>query len=327
MRVLLLRTWLRNIGNGFIDKGAREILNKSLDDPEIIETSGYPFLAADRKGHNRLKERFFPVDTGERQQRYNAFSVPDHLEDIDLAVLPGCVLSKFALRPYLPVIRSLTEREIPLLLLGSGGGSYEKDTRRYVSDWLRNIESIGMITRDQTAYDRYSSEVNYAVSGIDCAFFIDEWYSPPGSNESFVAATFDKTTEPDLAFKTIVRPDHEPFGDGKSYEGLAHDLRRKVENHGQFKKNNVFVSDLLEDYLYIYANAPQTHSDRIHACVPSLVYGNQAKFYFETPRAGLFDSVLGSDIRQNLVSLDAERLREKKEEQVSHVSETVNSIT
>jgi hypothetical protein len=51
--------------------------------------------------------------------------------------------------------------------------------------------------------------------------------------------------------------------------------------------------------------------------VPALTFGNEARFYFETPRANLFEKVLDEYIGDGLVSLDRSRLDELKEEQVT----------
>lgn len=333
MRILLLRTWLRNIGNGVIEKGCHMALERAFPDAEIYETSGYPFVSADLKERGELDEIFKLTGALGRRLgrrvcegkgfRDNVYEVGASLADIDLVVLPGCVLYEFAIRPYRELIEKLRRRDVPVLLLGVGGGDYDESTVRYVSEWLHEVDPAGIITRDSQAFACYADSVDNAYNGIDCGFFIDDWYNPPDSRDSFKAATFDKTDEPDIDATLTVRPDHNPFGDSRPYQSLLRTLKNRLFRQSEFRDENVLVSDMIEDYLYVYANAEETHADRIHACVPALAYGNKAKFYIETPRDHLFENVLDDDIGEELVELRTERMESKKEEQVEMIREFV----
>jgi len=308
-------------------------LKRAFPNAEIYETSGHPLVSADLKERGELNEIFKlmgrfgrQLETKARERngyRRNVFQISDSIADIDLVVLPGCVLYEFAIRPYQNLIENLRQRDVPLLLLGVGGGDYERDTIRYVSNWLQEMESTSIITRDPEAYSCYSDCVENAYNGIDCGFFIDEWYSPPNSRDSFKAATFDKIDEPDIDAPLTVRPDHNPLGDSRPYQSILRTLKNKLFDQSEFSDENVLVSDMIEDYLYVYGNAEETHSDRIHACVPALAYGNKARFYIETPRAHLFENALADDISQGLVELQPEQIELKKEKQVEMIREFV----
>jgi hypothetical protein len=325
MNVLLLRTWLTNVGNGFIDKGARTIIRDAFHDAAIIEVSGYPNLLANRRndrpvpgGPGRL------VSDGLQKTVSGAGTVQEsptnvgELVEADVAVLPGCTLYDHVLEPYFPLLEHLRRNEVPLVLLGAGGGDYEPETQSSVREVLDVMDSLHLITRDSTAYDNYTSLAETAHDGIDCAFFIDDWYVPPDSSEPLTALTFDKRPEPDIDPKnTIMRPCHTPFGTTLAFDRPIRQLNMARNTRKPFRGQDRFVSDILTDYLFIYANAETTHSDRIHACVPALTFGNEARFYFETPRANLFEKVLDEYIGDGLVSLDRSRLDELKEEQVT----------
>jgi len=331
MRILLLRTWLTNIGNGFIDKGARAIVRRAFPDAEIIESSGYGRLAVERRGStgelSGAGELLGPVadsaladalrDTIRHRVQNNkraqdaVISVAD-LVDVDIAVLPGCVLYDHGIGTYWKTLQRLNESGVPIILLGAGGGDYDSETNNQVTNYLGELNIGGLITRDSTAYDCYADWIENTHDGIDCAFFIDEWYEPPTSNREFVAATFDKKDEPSLRTnEMILRPDHAPFG--SPLMGIIPRMRDKPVD---FEAENVMISELLEDYLFVYANAKETHADRIHACVPALVYGNKARFYYRTPRGDLFDKVLTDDIKSRLVQLEEKRVERLKTEQV-----------
>jgi len=87
-------------------------------------------------------------------------------------------------------------------------------------------------------------------------------------------------------------------------------------------KPNTVISEVPEDYLNIYANAKATHSDRVHACVASLVYGTPARLY---ARAALFDRVGLAAITEQLVELDFAKLEEAKEDQVAFLRKALTT--
>ena len=328
---------MANIGNGFIDKGARALIQSALPDANIIEVSGYPNLVATRR-----KTPTLPTDFGRRfsnnlQQnlsgsggvQQNPLNIAE-LTDVDLAVLPGCTLYEHVLEPYRPVLERLHENDVPLILLGSGGGDYNPDTRKYVEEQLNYMEPAALITRDSTAFQHYAHLAEIAHDGIDCAFFIDEWHTPPKSTKPVTALTFDKIPEPSMKFdseKQVFRPCHTPHGITIPFDRPLRRLNQYRNTRNPFQDNDRFVSDILTDYLFIYGNAEQTHSDRIHACVPALVYGNEAQFYYETPRAKLFDRVLDEDIQSSTVSLDKSKLEDMKKSQVEAFREAVRTHT
>lgn len=330
MKIILLRTWITNIGNGFIDKGARVILEKAFPEAEIVEVSGFPDYTAGRKDDGWIPDKVSNLigwsNSGEKEDSYRrrAVNVSQYL-DADLAVLPGCILYDHVLEKYFSTLSSLSNRDIPILFLGAGGGDYEPGTQRYVKKIIEDINPIGLISRDSNAYSCYKNSVEHSFDGIDCAFFINEWYNPPNVDENFTMLTFDKIEEPTSTRRSnnVVRTDHYPF---EQPHGNIWQRVKKIRNQLPFyKRDKFFVSDMLEDYLFFYSNADITHSDRIHACLPTLAYGNKAKFWFESPRGALFDRVLNKDISKQAVTLDQDRIESLKTEQVSEVRKIVEA--
>ncbi len=60
---------------------------------------------------------------------------------------------------------------------------------------------------------------------------------------------------------------------------------------------NCVASDEPYTYLTVYANTALTLSDRVHACVASMAYGNEAMLFNpRTKRASLFDAVGAASI-------------------------------
>jgi len=329
MDIIQLRTWITNIGNGFIDKGAKQCIKTAFDDPTVTEVSGLGNKAANQTGisflSSYIKDNFTPFGFSYDGLSSENYASVSPLIDADVAILAGCVLD-WHLEWYAGTLRELTERGIPIVLLGAGGRNYEKQTRERVAQLLTELNIVGLITRDDTAYDCYSDYVPHSYRGIDCGFFINEWYEPPEANREFKVATFDKIPEPDMKDEDpVLRPNHKtltsPMSGYLTELGEITIQRIRQKKMDFFSDENVVVSDLLEDYLFTYKNGIETHSDRVHACVPSLVYGNEAKFYIETPRANLFKGLTYGNITDELVKINRKELENKKSSQVQNLTE------
>ena len=66
-------------------------------------------------------------------------------------------------------------------------------------------------------------------------------------------------------------------------------------------KNGVIVSDNPMDYLLLYRNASEVYSDRVHACIPTLAFGNIARLFSNSPRIALFENAKIPDVRKRLM--------------------------
>lgn len=336
MRILLLRTWTTNIGNGFIDYGAKAMLERAFPDAEIVETGGYPNHAADTAALWRGTRKFERMtgyggsdyESPTHSIRRNAVNVSE-LIDADLAVLPGCVLSRPTFRKYFDTLTRLRERDIPIVIIGGGGEEYDEAERKDVEAVFDALDIEVLLTRDRTAYEEYDDLVEYCYDGIDCSLFLGDAHQPPEANREFDVHAFDKGEEPDIdgASSTIIRPDHAPFDE--PYHFPVGERARELLGLETplFEQENVFVSDMVTDYLFLYANADVVRSDRIHACLPALTYGNRAQFYFDTPRANLFDRVpIDGDVTSELVRFDMDELEREKDAQVEALEEGVTTV-
>lgn len=326
----MLKTWLKNIGNGFIDKGAVSAVRQAFPDAEIIEASGHPNYVDDVE-----RQKSIPFLPDRITSKYQSITESDSLNkecfdvnsegnminigelvDADIAILPGCVLYPHVFDKYIDTLVDIRERSIPLILLGAGGGDYEPSTVKKTRQVLEYLDPAAMLTRDRQAYNNYKNLVDFAYDGIDCGFFVNDWYTPPKANQEFIAATFDKSEEPKINdSRRVLRPNHGP------YPTYGNKVRPKY-----YEKQDTLLSDCLEDYLFVYANAQETHSDRIHACVPALVYGNKARFYYSTPRASLFDRLLSGEINNGMVKVDREQLKNEKSEQVMALQTAMKDV-
>lgn len=80
------------------------------------------------------------------------------------------------------------------------------------------------------------------------------------------------------------------------------------------------VSDSADDYLYLYANADCVYTDRVHACVPTISFGNPCKFYYSTPRTLLFERI-GIENTKSMMYPDTHRIETEKKKQVEFLSD------
>lgn len=86
-----------------------------------------------------------------------------------------------------------------------------------------------------------------------------------------------------------------------------------------YHRENMMISDVPEDYLHLFANTHSTYSDRVHACIPTLSFGNWARLYTKSPRAYLFDRAGVGEVKNKLVKLDQEKMRKEKEDQIAYL--------
>ena len=336
MDIVLFRTFLTNIGNGFIDKGARQTIERAFPNSSITEVSGYPLYASrqsSRTSLHPLAKVAGLVSEGESlpTQGDREFLHLGQFIDADLAVFPGCVLYPRLLTFFQKALADLADRNVPIVFLGAGGYYYDLQQRetKETQSLLNSLGNAALITRDQPAYDAFGGLFEYATPGIDNAFFISEWKEIPESNIEFDVHTFDNQEEPPIqSERRILRARHKPFGHAMPFAPPAVGASARYNDYskGRLDKENLLISDLLEDYLFLYANGEETHSSRVHACVPALVYGNEARFYRETDRGSLFEQVVDGDISTELVGLSEERLEKKKAEQVEKLEAAATEL-
>ena len=106
----------------------------------------------------------------------------------------------------------------------------------------------------------------------------------------------------------IIETDHKPFPYSKV---------------GKLARHNVICSDFPYDYLCLYKNVRETYTDRVHACIPTLAFGNKAQIFSDSPRISLFENV-NIDIQElkgHPMSIDLEALRHLQDKQIEFLRE------
>ena len=315
MRIVLLKTWLTNIGNGFINKGAEICLRKAFPDADIMEFSLFPQYTAIQSGlKNLFRFKYSTMYATPKEQKI--VNVLDLFKKVDLIVVSGAILYKNWIPTFTKILQK-ADNETSVVFLGAGGSPNLEEVG-YIKNRLRAIKCRfkALFSRDTETFDYYSDIFDFSYDSIDCGFFVSDWYQPPRCDEEFIVATFDKIKEPKLNTKSkIIRLSHSSLG--TPFAGFIREIYSTIScaRTNIRRKDNIFFSDSLEDYLFFYANAKEVHSDRVHACVAALSYGVPARLYYSTYRAKLFEKVLGDageNITKKIVCIDHDKLEKEK---------------
>ncbi len=133
--------------------------------------------------------------------------------------------------------------------------------------------------------------------------------SNKGKWQAYIGALLDRRKlPPQIADFTIVRTEHR----------VNPHITWKV-----YKQPNMVASDEPFTYFTVYANTKLTLSDRVHACVATLAYGNPAMLFTPSPRTRLFERLGLNDIKKRPIRLDPERLKLEKDKQLSFLKESI----
>ena len=310
--------WTRNIGDGFIDLGALYALNQASES-NVILSSFMPswFLS---RGFLSFPEQLLG---GVILDKTNNLLDVKGIVNSDYIVMSGVRLTERWLeRCFFDKKLPFEKRDAKIIIIGGGGFLYSREEFEKVRDYLNKINIYAFISRDEKVFKEYEGIAEHSFNGIDCGFFASDCFNPPTLNISnYITFTFDRIKkEPELNIKgkKIIRTHHSCW----PQSGL---LRRIVYNYILFKqgfsKKNTLISDLPQDYLIIYANTDETHSDRVHACVSTLAFGKPAKLYRDTPRAFLLDKVNAGSVKKQLTYPDMKKIKKEKEREIRFLSE------
>ncbi len=307
--------WPPNIGNAFIDFGSIYILRQASIDSNVHICSTFPKSFLSRGGLSN-PERL--LDACLFDNIKNNFDIRNFIE-ADYIILSGAILNDLWIKNGF--FDKLLERDkkIKIIINGGSGSLYTENEIETVRTFLKNIHPFAFISRDEIAFKEYKGIAEHSYSGIDCGFFISDYIRPLSMNlPNYVTLTFDGIPEPKFQGEKrfIIRTHHSPWSQSGGI--LKYIYYRNKQN---FKKKNTVISDLPEDYLTIYANTDETHSDRVHACVPTLAFGKPARFYGKTPRAALFERIDAESIKDKLIAPDLNKIDVEKKRHIQFLSE------
>lgn len=291
---------ITNVGNAFIDIGVKYTIEKAFPNAILYSASNLLSNFKWRYSKNESDRKFFDLRT--------------HIES-DIIILAGSLLDTkwFEFNKLFVDYLINSRKKVILLGVSIGDNLKNENDATKIKEKLLKMNLVGLVTRDQLSFDLFNDTCESAYSGIDNAFFVNDAYNPPKLDiDDLVVINFDKKKEPDIKTTgTIVRTDHQPWNIAKS-KNLKR-LLRKEKNRVLSKD---FFSEIGEDYLTLYANTKKVYSNRVHACVATLAYGNKAQHFRKTDRARLFDRVGLKNIKSELVELDKNLIYDEKAKQI-----------
>lgn len=328
---LLTSVTFNNIGNGFIDLGAEAALMKALPlNAELFKVSSNANFAATMGQMFMLKENpiiiinWLWVHTMQRAAKklhdrsyktvktQNIFSMASMVK-CDYFIIPGCVLTVPFFTIYGDLIKRKAEQGSKIIFLGASGNFYTEYEVKFVSEYLRKLRPYAIMTRDILAYKYYANFTKNSYNGIDNVFFVNLLNLPQIDTDltPYVVLNIEEPKHYRIKEelknifkeKNIVYSYHKPF----PYTKVS-----------KLVKNGVIVSDNPMDYLLLYRNASEVYSDRVHACIPTLAFGNKARLFSNSPRIALFENAKIPDVRERLVSIEG--LKEMQDKQIAFLA-------
>lgn len=310
----------RNIGDAFIDLGATYILN-NITEANIILSSFMPswFLS---RGFSSIYDRL--LDGAVRDKTSNLFDVRCHAKS-DYNVITGVRLTKNWLkRCIFDKKLNFNNKNTKFIILGCGGLYYNTQEYEAVRNYMKKMNVYAFIARDKVVFNEYKDIAEHSYCGIDCAFFLNDCFKPPALDISnFVTLSFDGTSnEPKLNLKgkKVIRTHHSCWTQNGLIKGIIFNYLYSKQG---LNKKNTLISDLPQDYLAIYANTDETHSDRMHACIATLAFGKPAKLYRKTNRAYLLDRVDAGSVKNELSSLNMIQIRKEKDRELEFLADII----
>ncbi len=340
----------QNIGNAFFNVGGLHVLRQAFPDRNVQ-------FIQDQPGYWTFNRR--------RQNPGNYCDLISRL-DIDFIVLQGPVFSSVLPKLWDHTLGNLYDKGTRVIYLSSAFFKYTDEEVELTTRFLRKYPPALISTRDSATFEKLKSECSFVHNGICSAWFVPEVYSPiPIGPNDFMVMNFDRLPEPrvefggpsDGAYKTFGYLGREwnlrmpalqlacsKWGKAEAYLGAAVDLRKlpkeimgidvirpehRTNPHFSWKiygQPGGVASDEPYTYFNIYANSKLTLSDRVHACVMTLAYGNPAMLFSLSPRTRLFDRMGLADIRHKPVSMDLEQLALLKSEQIDFLRKAAIEI-
>ena len=325
--------YITNVGNAFVQNGAKFIIESALKDKcdtffstaepnsfyldRYVEPSQPTYL---QDGFKRFCRRIGINVKNNRTVKKSERIVPEgQVFDVmanaqyDLLVVPGMTICDEYIRVCGPSVLQAAKNGAKVLFLGAGGEFYDDKEKVEFLKFLDAVQPIGIRTRDEGTYEMLKTWHKDVCLGMDCAFFANDFFKPPRlALDPFIASNFDMGEEPEFLsiFAHVVRTNHRAIG--PVHENI-------------FTRRNMMISDVPTDYLTVYANAKEVYSDRVHACVVSLAYGTPVRFYYKTPRSGLFGPVGAEAVARELTVLDRDHFQKIKNEQVEWTHRVIES--
>ena len=319
--------WSTNIGNSLFQISAEGIIKEI--NAEIITVPDAPGYMNVNKGNPN-----------------NYFEFMDYI-DVDYFCIHGPFFRKEFDKIYLENLKKLKKRGVKIIGLGVGAMHYDDNSIKYYNQWLKEIDFDLITTRDELTYGFLKGKVRNLYNGIDLGFLIKFYKPQPNfiNDKKLICFNFDQIPEPifyednngmilldDKKYNFRKSLSNEPRGKFKKifpylrpyfkqYKDVSMNGYTIIRTDHRFnpysrKKiysdKNTFAMDTPEGYLLAYANSKLTLSNRVHANVATLSYGNSAIYFSDSKRAKLLDRLELGDIYNKPMKLSSDILDMEK---------------
>lgn len=342
MKIAFFNTyWPSNIGNAFIDLGSMQSIKAAMPNSSIYTVSCYPRILFERKLRTSLEKiaekahKNQAIKKLNREAMYikikilkrnwilkepnsrieNGFDLGRVVKS-DYAIFSGMILYDNFIKRHKSTFLALKRKNVKIIFNGVGGPYYSEDEIVMARKFLKEIGLYAFVSRDEKAFKCYQDLAEHSHEGIDCAFFINDYYTPPELEiPEYVIFNFDELPEPkiNITDKLVIRTHH--------YSSEIYTTPKRY-----FTMPNTLISDSPDDYLALYSNASATFSDRAHACVVTLSFGHPSKLFVGGDaeilnRMLLFKKIGASTIASRLTYPDTGKIEKEKEKHVRFLSE------
>lgn len=325
-------TWT-NMGNAFIALGTECILKKACGQSSICFIR-QPF---DITAITTLKKRLIN---------------PSIFAESDWFILFGAIFTKGFQKLYGDLFSNLlNNKRTKLVMIGVGGSAYDDEEISECRKVLKKYKPYILFTRDSFTYECYHDLAVYSYDGICPVFFSKDYYEgyPIPELYPYICFNFDSMLEPICDLLAYDEKDprtwHKVGVKIKKnmlpirYKRLTSFFRKFPQKSGSYNivrltqmpyaklqlnlysHPNLYSCPTPYGYLNIYMNTSLTLSDRVHACVPTLAFGNPARLFAVTKRALLFDRVGIKDINSSICKVDQKLLGNEKRNLINTLEE------
>ncbi len=327
--------WPTNIGNAFVQIGMTNCLHRALG--QSAEVYHYGSLST-----------FLFWKNGYSQ---NDLNISD-IAQFDYIIIGGMTQCIDYFKSVQLILDNFAKKGTKIIISGGGGQDYNEKEIEVVRSLMKQIPIYAFISRDTYSFESYGDLAEKSFDGIDSAFFVGDNFKPiPLDIPEFNVINFDSLEEPFLynSFNNEDQGTPRKIGLKKStINFIKKTLREKDEfsarisidmegrkvirthhaawpteiNENMYQSMNTLISDIPADYLTLYSQVHTVFSDRVHACIAALAFGNRAMLFGKhNPRIRMFERIGAGDILNDPVQLDMSNLEKNKIRQVDFLKE------
>lgn len=321
MRVLVENSSWNNIGDGFYQFSLFNLLKKEFPQHD------YAFLDGPSSRSFRYSDRFAK----------NVFKAED-VQDSDLYVFSGPILNSRFMLDYAPLIKKLNNRGAKYAIISAHG---DPKSANSIRTFLQSFPPILLASRDRATFNLYCSSNFPTYDGICTASLVSLTCEVGETVKSrpYIASSFYNGYEPKfevftseagitgisgieswkptpqwrlwrhLEWMTKTYPKSI-----KGYEIIrpVHDIGYKF-SHLNYARANSFLSYNPLIYLSLYKGASLTVTNRLHAAIPTISFGNPAVYVGATARNGALDRLGLKDYQGKTITLSSEIIQNEYE--------------